>query len=427
MSAWTRWTAAQEDAWARDWIASVIARCPRRQCTTVDEWMAQQMVEDTWAELGVPTERQMFRFGRHLYANLLLHFGVSAVASVGLRGRPGLSSAIQALVAASYTAETLRTGPWLRRLLPSEVSSNVLATLPSLGPRRLRIVLISHIDAAFTGLLFQPAFVQRFGPRPGARVKPMQLVVGAGLLLAALDALRALGAKPSDASPGTAWNLVRGLLTVPAAVTALMNLDVVLRDTVVPGANDNLSGVAGGFLLARRLLDARPEGVEFVFVSAGAEEASLGGSDALCRAMAGRWDRSDTVVLATDGFSNGELFWFEEGEIVPMSPAPWLHAVLEDLASRPEWAGLAPLPIPVGGTDAVPFLVRGWDAVAVGTADPRHLAPAEYHLPTDDVAHLWPDRIPRTVDLVEALIEAIVRSHPRHPQPAPEENPPAPC
>ena len=372
------------DVWARAFIARLIVACPRRQPTSDDERRAQHLVREQYEALGLTTEHHRFTFNNNLYANLLLHFGVGVLGSVVALTSPALGLALHGLAGVSYLADSTRRAFILRRLFPFRESLNTVATLPSIGDRRLRVVLVSHVDAAFTGTLFQPWFVQRFGAKPGPLYKSMRVAT------LSLGALALLDAWEMAAGPTVLSRALRLGLTIPSILAAALNLDIVLRNQIVPGANDNLSGVAGGLALAKLLKERRPEGVEFVFVTAGCEEASLGGSDALAKRMKDEWSRDDTVIVAIDGFSNGTLHWFHEGEVLPIAPCNWLESVLHDMRRDPRWAELQSLDIPVGGTDAVPFAIRGYDAVGIGCVDATIKAPRHYHLPTDTAEALDP-------------------------------------
>lgn len=395
------------DVWARDFIARVIDACPRRQPTSEDERRAQHLVREQYDALGLKTEHQGFTFNNNLYANLLLHFGVGVLGSVIAPASPLVALGLHSLAGVSYLADSTRKAFILRRLFPFRESLNTLATLPATGERKLRIVLVSHVDAAFTGMLFQPWFVQRFGAKPGPLYKSMRVATLSLAGLAALDAWELA------AGPTMVTQALRVALTIPSFLAAALNLDIVLRNQIVPGANDNLSGVAGGLALAKFLKEKRPEGVEFVFVTAGCEEASLGGSDALSRHMKAEWKQEDTVILAIDGFSNGTMHWFHEGEVLPIAPCGWLETVMNDMRRDPRWSELKSLDIPVGGTDAVPFAIRGYDAVGVGCVDSALKAPRNYHLPTDTADALDPGKIGWCISFCLDLIDRVARAHPR--------------
>ncbi len=396
-------TPPDESTWARRIIERIIDECPRRQPTSDDERRAQELVAEQYEALGLDTSWHHFRFNDNLYANLALHAGVALAGMAVARRRPAIGALLQLGAAASYVAESTRVGYALRRVFPWKPSQNLLATLPARGALRLRVVFVAHADAAFTGLLFEPAFAARFSGSPPPFDKSMRLVIGTQVASGALAMLEALTGRA--VVPAVA----RAALAFPSLMAGALNADVVRRDTIVPGANDNLSGTVGALLLARRLVADRPDGIEVVFVTTGCEEASLGGSDALARSMRSCWSCDDTVVIGIDGFSNGDLFYFTEGEVLPVPSSPELHVVLDDVAARdPRFAQVRALEIPVGGTDAVPFALRGYTAVTIGRVDPELGMPRHYHHPSDTPANLDARQIPETVDYVEAVFRELV-------------------
>lgn len=395
---------ADEAAWAEAFIRRVIEECPRRQPTSHDERRAHEIIRAEFDRLGLDAELQPFRFGDNLYRNLAVHFGLGVLASTVAKRHPWVAAALHGLAGVSYLADSTRKGFILRRLQGWGASQNMVAVSPASGEPRLRVVFVAHADAAFTGMLFEEWFVRRFGSKPGPLYRPMKLATGSLFASAALDAARGLGLVR-----GRAADVAQTALALPALLTFLLNADIVARDTIVPGANDNLSGVAGILLLAHRLLGDQPDDVEYVFVASGCEEASLGGADALAHRAERAWDRERTVVLAIDGLSNGDLFWFTEGEVRPVPLAPRLERDLRAVVASDEaFAEVEPFAIPVGGTDAVPFALRGFEAVGIGCVDRDLKAPRNYHLPSDTVDNMDPTLIPPCVDFVEALVRHLV-------------------
>jgi Zn-dependent M28 family amino/carboxypeptidase len=255
--------------------------------------------------------------------------------------------------------------------------------------------------------MFRPELASRVVAKPGSLAyKSMRLTTGALAGLAAVDALQLWFGK------SRALRLARLGLSIPPLVAFLLNLDVVLRNRTVPGAMDDLSGVAGIVLLARRLRERAPEDVEVVFVGTGCEESGLGGAESLCAQMSTEWDRERTVIIGLDGLANGELRFFLEGELVPVPLAGWLREAIVDVASKdPRFAEVAAFDIPVGGTDALPFASNGYPAVTLGCVEPTRGMPREYHLPSDTPENLEVEKIPFCVDFAERLFEAIVDRH----------------
>lgn len=393
-----------ETRWAHGFVSRVVAECPKRTAGTLDEARAHAMVRDELEALGLETEVHAFEWNRSVYANLALHFGLGTLGSFVAGRRPGLGLLLHAASAASYAADSARSGFFLRSLFPRRASQNVLGRIPAKRTPRLRVVFLAHVDAAFTGVVFRPEFLARFGSKPDSPLyKSLRVATGALAGLAALDVAQLVFGKSRLLS------LARLGLSIPPLLSFALNLDVVLRDEVVPGAMDDLSGVAGMLLLARRLRGRVPDDVEVVFVATGCEESGLGGAQALADDKRGAWSRDRTVVLGLDGLANGELRFFLEGEVFPVPLSPWLRQTIEAVrADDPRFAEVSPFEIPVGGTDAIPFAVAGYPAVTFGCVDPSRGTPRHYHVPTDTPENLEADKIPWCVDFVERVFHAIV-------------------
>jgi hypothetical protein len=389
-----------EVAWARELVTRIVRECPRRVATGPDERRAHALIAEEMSALGLATELHRFRWNDSVYATLALHFGLGAVGS--LLG-PWLGLLLHAGTAASYALDSSRKAFVLRRLSRFGESQNVLGTLAARKPLRRRVVFHAHADAAFTGIMFRPEVAGASAKSGSPLYKSLRIATGALAGLAALDLLQLVAGK---------WRLLslaRMALTVPPLAAFALNLDVVLRRQTVPGAMDDLSGIAGLLLLARRLSGRVPEDVEVVFVATGAEEAGLGGSQALARDKRKAWNPDQTVVIGLDGLANGELRYFVEGEIFPLRLAPWLRkAVVEVATSEPRFAEVCAHEIPAGGTDSVPFAAAGYDAVTLGTVDPKLGMPREYHLPSDTPDNLEVEKIPYCVDFAERLFERVV-------------------
>lgn len=391
-----------DSGYAMDLARRVVEAFPKRAPTSDDERGAQRMVQEEFERLGLRTSLEPFRFNRSLYESLAVHLGLALVASAIAAVAAPVSFVLHLLVGLSLYLDTTRKAYLLRRLLPWRASQNLLATLPADGEPALRFVLAAHIDAATTGLIFDP----RVGPRLAKSKFPLGLhrtlavVTYSQFALAAFD-LAAFLAAPL---PGLAWGVL-ALLNVMPAGAFLFNLDVALRNQVVPGAADDVSGVAALPVLAARFAKDKPRDGEVVFVVTGCEEASMGGSDALAKAMKGRWDPSRTIAVALDTLTNGTLSYFvAEGDVVRIRTPPELVDALK--AVRPD---IVPFDPPLGGTDAHAFLAAGYPACAVICVDPAFGVPREYHQMTDTPDRLDPRQLADSIDFTEQLVREIAR------------------
>lgn len=393
-----------------DRIRALEALGPRRLTGTPTEKAAQTMLGEELESLGYRLDWRPFTWTQSLYASLLLHFGLAALATGVGFSAPFVGAGLHALVALSYTLESTRKALLLRSLLPRITSQNLLAIRPARTTRRKRLVLVAHADAAYTGLVFTPSIIKvaTKQPPPGLGWFKKQLGL-ATATVAAMAVLELLAGLSVWSAPG--W--LRGVVTIPAVLAALFNLDVVLRNRVVPGACDNLSGCSGSVELAHRLQTTLPDDAEFVIVISGAEEAGTGGALRLAEQIvaSGEWSPSDTIVLGLDTLSNGTLRILEEGELWPLPiPKPLVDAVAQENAARPDVAPVTTYVVPTGATDALPFLVRGFPSMSLTCIDPDIGAPRHYHRPSDTWSNMDDGQLRATIDFAERLILRLSRT-----------------
>lgn len=400
-----------EDAYVRELLTRIVDLCPRRSSGSEDERRAAAIMAKELAAIGLDTDLESFEWNESLYQMMALHFGVGSLGTLISPVAPHVAFALHLLAGGSYFLDSTKRAHLLRRLLPYRESHNVVATLPAEGEPALRIVFLAHLDAAFTGILFEPATVGRFEklapPHPLSFLRRgLALATYSQFALAGFDLLRMmLGPLTLPLRP------LEHLIGVPGYIAFLSNLQVVLEDQVVPGANDDLTGVVALPVLAARLAEGKPPDVELVFVATGCEEAGTGGALALASRHAEGWDRDRTVIVGLDSLANGELRLFDrEGEVVQRECPRWLVAAAERVvAADPRFDEVRGFSIPVGGTDVGPFLAKGYDGICLGCVDPQLGTPRHYHLPEDTPANLDWDKISFCIDFADAFVREIWR------------------
>ncbi len=394
---------------ARGLITRIVESCPRRVAGSDSERRAHEIFAAELAEVGLEVRAPSMRTTTHTYALIALHFGIATLGTLLTLVQPAVALVLHALAALSYFREGTRRGSWIRALMPQRPSQNVLGVLRGAGELRLRVVVLGHIDAAYTGWLFNPAMIRGATREPpiaalGFLRKGLLVATGATGLLAVLDLVLLL----TGASTSPLLLALVVLLGLPAAIAFVLNLQVVLHNTVVPGANDNLSGCAGAAELARRMVADPPAGVELVFGATGAEEAGAQGARRLIEQMRERWDPADTVFLGLDGLSNGTLRAFREGEILTIPISGWLESIRAEIDRDPVLGPLPLFDLPVGATDALPFRAAGYEGLTLGCVDPEIGAPRHYHRPSDTPSNLDYAQLMRSIDVAEAFLKKMV-------------------
>ena len=226
----------------------------------------------------------------------------AAAAVAGALGRLRLAVFAGALGAASVAGD-IRFGPRpLRRLLPQRTTVNVVGEIgPADAPRT--VVLISHHDAAHTGLIFSPTPVRVLTERFPAALErtdtgpPLMWGAVAGPLLVALGALLR---RP----------LLRRLGTLLSAGYAAAMADIGAR-RVVPGANDNATGCAALAGIARVLAGDPPPGTRVILLSTGSEESFSEGMVAFGRRHFRSLPTETTTFISFDTLGSPHLLALE--------------------------------------------------------------------------------------------------------------------
>ncbi len=275
-----------------------------------------------------------------------------------------------------------------RRFLPKRDTTNVIAEF---GEGDETVVVVAHHDAAHSGLVFHPEL-----PRAVLRRFPKL-------------------AEKTETTPGTMWGAVAGPLLVAlglrrlgvflcAGYTAAM-ADIGLR-RVVPGANDNLTGVAVLLSLAREL---PVPGVRVILLSTGSEESFMEGMQAFGRRHFKNLRKERTQVICIDTVGSPHLLALEGEGMVWMNEYPKdLLARAKDIARELDIEVLGNLRLR-NATDGLIALRAGYPTVTFGSVDEFKI-PTNYHWPTDTA-----DRVDygTVADMARLTRELIVRASPR--------------
>jgi hypothetical protein len=256
----------------------------------------------------------------------------TAAAALVLSGRRK-TGALVALTALLGGIDEIENGPRLfrRAVRRQRTLANVVARL---GPpdADTTLVVLAHHDAPQTGAVFDqgvqrklfevaPDFMDRFRTSvPQWWLGPASpLATIAGAVTGRRRAVRA--------------GLVLGLLGTAAMAD-------VWRSPTVPGANDNLSGVAGLVALAELLAERPIPGLRVLLVSCGAEESLQDGIRGFMRTHAGELHRGRTWVVNLETVGSPQLSLLEgEG---PLRMRDYTDPSFRDLvAERAAEAGIS--------------------------------------------------------------------------------------
>jgi len=357
------------------------------------EWIAERLRAEG-CEVAVEEEPSYAS-----YAPAMSVLGAASIAAgvAALRGGRGARAvaAVVAAGAAAAIAEDAVNGPRLLRrlLMRKRPTTNVVArTGDPEGSETL--VVLAHHDAHPTAFLFdqsgERAFAERF-PELYARTGSVPFwwpVIGSPLLIA----LGALSGRRLLTRAGIGGSLV--------ALAAALDLS---RGRIVPGANDNLSAVAGLIGVAAALRERPVPGVRVLLVSCGAEETLQGGIYGFVESHAGELDPAHTSFLNFEllGASHHVLL---EGE-GPLWIEDYTGPELRDRIERA--AASAGVPMRRGvrihvSTDSVVPSRAGYAIATLITVDELGMIP-NYHLMADTPENIAPGGIEGGVAIAIAL------------------------
>jgi acetylornithine deacetylase/succinyl-diaminopimelate desuccinylase-like protein len=281
---------------------------------------------------------------------------------------------VAALNAVLYVFHFVLFHAVLDPLFPKLRSHNVIGDIEPEGPAESTLIFSGHMDST-------PEFIWWYWFKGwGAR---MMVFAGFSWLLLPLFYAVAL------AVGFTVWMSIPWLVFVALSPLSLAFF-FIHGKRIVPGAQDNLSGVAVAFEVARRLANGdRLERTRIRVVSFGAEECGLKGSGAYARRYREQLKAENTHVVNLDGIMEIDHMFVIQRELMAMQThhAPLVDKLLESF----ERAGLPPKrgTIPIGGTDASSFSARGIPAASIVGMPMGKLHPT-YHTRLDTLDCLDP-------------------------------------
>ena len=387
-------------------VIETLSRLDRTPCSPGErraaEWLAERLRAVDGVEVALEEEPSWGTFPPTATA---MGAAGTLAALLAVRGRRRAATLL-ALLAAAGIVDEAQNGPRLiRRVLRRRRSTiNVVARAGDEAASQT-LVVIAHHDAAQSGVLFDQTAQRRIHALApgllGRAKRPLpQWWLGLAAPLAAIVTACTRHTTPAR----LAWPL-------GALGTALV-ADIWRRPTV-PGANDNLSGVAALVALAELLGEEQPQGLRVLLVSCGAEETLQDGIRAFLARHRDELPVQSTRFVNLDTIGSPHLAMLEgEGPIWMEDHAgPWLRDRLEAEALRlgiPLERGLRAR---ASSDSIVPSRAGYPTATLVSLTDWR--LPANYHLPSDVPENIVYETVLAATALVHELVRTAAEPLPR--------------
>jgi acetylornithine deacetylase/succinyl-diaminopimelate desuccinylase-like protein len=365
------------------------------------QWIAAQLAE-LGADVRVEQERAHGGYWFPLGVPNALAGAAGLLARRGGGRRRALAAAVGALAAAAIWDDVGGGGLWFRRrFLPSRPTWNVVAETGDPSAERT-LVFVAHHDAAHWGLLFHPGvlpLIDRCFPGLLARTNtspPLMAPVIAGPLLIALGAL-------TGRRRALSWG---SALALGSAATFA---EIGARDAV-PGANDNLTGVATLIGLATELAERPLERLRVLLVSTGSEEGFMEGMQAFARRHFPSLPPDRTHVVCVDTVGSPRLTLIEGEGMLQMRDYPDDFKTLVSECARESGVELSRGLRFRNATDGLIALRAGYPTVAIGSVTGLKV-PANYHWPTDTAENVNHDTVGDAVTLCAAIARRLAGAY----------------
>lgn len=361
------------------------------------ERRAAQHLEQRLQALGRDAEVEPASVYPNYAVTHAIHALIAIVGSVLSVYTPVVGAALVLFATISAFGDLTGSLYIVRRLTGRRASQNVTSK-ESGGNKTGTVILTAHYDAAHTGAVFGRKAVERratFGKLIRRGLGPFEPFFWALVVILICSLVRLIGFE------GTPLTVVQFIPTVVLIASIPLLVDIALSD-VVPGANDNASGVATVLRLAERY-SGRLEHFDVWVVFPGAEEGLLLGMREWVEKHKGELDRERTVFLNVDMAGTGTVRWIEkEGLVTALRYHPTLIQLCEEIG---DGRGM----VSRHATDALVPRSAGFPAITITSRNALDYAP-HWHQPTDTADRIDLDSLERTYAFCGALLERLDES-----------------
>jgi len=362
-------------------VVESLAAIDRTPCSPGErvaaEWLAARLRSVAGVEVALEDEPSWGTFPPT--ATGLGMLGMLA-AALTLRGRPAAGTLMAAAGLAGILDEAQNGPRVLRRLVRRRRTTVNLIARAGDPDAAGTLVVLAHHDAPQTGFLFDQTLQRRlYELAPGVieRIKTPAPQWWIGLAGPLSTIAGAAARRRSLAAAG---------LLIGALGTALV-ADV-WRSPTVPGANDNLSGVASLVALAELFCERPPAGLRVLLVSCGAEETLQDGVRAFMARHRHELAGGRTWFVNLDTVGSPHLVMLEaEGPVwMERYAGPWLRDLLAACAERSGVELHRGFRARASTDSVIPS--RAGYPIATLVSMTAWRSPANYHLPSDVPANL---------------------------------------
>ena len=374
---------------------------PRPSCSDEEKRLGRLLVEE-WKPFCDRVDVETFTCSPNAFLGFIRFSVLLYFAAVILYWFYPLASFIMAAVSFSMVFfEFLRYREFIDFLFPRKQGENIMGTIRPRGEAIRRVIVSAHMDSAYE---FNFIYYLK-----NAAILVMVLAM-AGVVIVLLGSLAKTVAYFGGFADNTAFASV-GYIMI--AFTPIMAFSLFFHAyKPVPGAMDDMAGVAVVAGLGKYLEEARrkggwlPERTEVVLLAMSSEEAGLRGAKRYVSKHLQEMKTTPTYGLFLDGIYDEKYLTVSNRELCTGAKHdPGLVKMAQDAAASHNWH-IANRMIPLGGTDASPFSLKGIPAVCLHCQDTSRAVP-NYHTRDDTYEHIRPESLAVALQLVIDMLKKI--------------------
>lgn len=375
---------------------------PRPSCSEEERKLGRLLVKE-WKPICDRVDVEMFTCSPAAFLGFIPLLVLFYFAAVILYWFFPPVSFVMAAISFSMVFFELRYREFVDFIFPRKQGENIIGVIRPGGEATRRVIVSAHLDSAYEFNLFYYL--------KNAAI-PVIAIGVVGLIIVLVGSLAKTIAYFSGSASAPIFTGIGWVAILLSPVVGLFAIFHTYRP--VPGAMDDMAGVAVVAGLGKYLDEARKEGnrvperTEVVLLATSSEEAGLRGAKRYVKKHLEEMKATPTYGLFLDCIYDEKFLAVANREIFTGAKHdPELVKMVHGVAGSHNWP-ISIKSIPMGASDASAFSVKGIPSIFLLCQDTSKLVP-NYHTRDDIYEHIRPESLSVSLQLVIDMIERIDR------------------
>lgn len=398
-----------------DFTKNIIDKCGPRLPGSDEEKLAADEMQKVFTDtLGVETKKERFLVAPRASIGAIPLLGVCGLISLGVYFiSPLASSVLCALILIFATAQIFTYSGLFDVLFHHQLSHNVYSVMEARNNKPdYTLVFSGHIDSSWCW--------KHSATNPNTAILKTASGIVSILALLVLGIVNYIYRAEFGIGVASGYDITNPIECVFTFVPLLFIFPMIFLSNYLswdkkkasPGAMDNLSGVALGLYMAKRIKEEPelvPDNCRVIVAGLGSEEAGLKGASEFAKQHHKDGLLVNPYIINLDSFRDYDNFNAVKGDI-------WLFShfdkdLIKMTVESIEEAGLKSHIIsnPVGGCDSTPFYRKGYKTITLNAQNP--VLTNYYHTIRDTYDSLDMNTLEKSCEVLENLVQKVNAYH----------------